>query len=251
MRDFSDTLWASYNYWCSKATEDNCGVGSWVKVGYHKRTPELFDAIIADSVHHISNDFSTLSMSDPCSSARQYFSSYVHKLWGHVQVEDTLIVASEDLSSNPERIWNSITSATGWKAKDGLDFKTFASVRYNAQVQGHGDVSAEKYEPGLYEASGFKPMLTSTRENLDRCWLTDCIWASAISRHAYKSCARSMGSFDAYRSSGNISEVLAKANISEERHIAAALRYMAFQSGRAGQQVKYFQQKLRADAGFE
>lgn len=66
----------------------------------HIRSPELFHEIVEGSINgtFVANP---LLIKKPCMKAASMFRTYIGTLWSNVPVENTLVLASEDLDSNP------------------------------------------------------------------------------------------------------------------------------------------------------
>ena len=113
VRDFSDLLWSSYNYWCSKEYDHPCYEGNhWTVVGVHTRSPRIFHDIVQGSINGTKVN-SPLKGKRPCEEAKNVFRSYVQELWGAVDDEASMVMASEDLEKSPEVIWNRLATKIG------------------------------------------------------------------------------------------------------------------------------------------
>ena len=138
-----------------------------------------------------SNIASPLQDKTPCSTAKTYFKDYMYTLWETIPVENTIIMSSEDLDSNPQYIWERLSKTIGLGNNDKHPkMEEFQKVRYNTQVKwgskGESNkVSIDEFKPGLYFASKFKAVFESTRKALNKCWYDDCMWISKVTGHRY------------------------------------------------------------------
>lgn len=128
-----------------------------------------------------------------CDTGEHIYANFAKYHWTNgVPVEDTIFVSSEELETHPERVWYRIARAAGLNLiHANIQNKGFERVRYNTNsAKGSGHLlDVAKYQPGLYEASDYKPMLNQTRTTLNQCWHNDCIFASLITGYNYSVCA--------------------------------------------------------------
>lgn len=202
IRDYVDWLWSSYNYWCQMDFDDGCdSMTKWIQVGHHDRSPELFHSIamglnttvrvnVTASKEMPELPISVIFKRDMCRFAQTAFQAYIERLWDSVDIENTLIIASEMLESDPGRIADMVNKKLGFEDfnTDVLKLNQFASVRYNTHAASGVDAKqkVETFRPGLYPASGLKPILPETRKFLHGCWSQgDCQWASMVTGWDY------------------------------------------------------------------
>jgi hypothetical protein len=202
IRDYVDWLWSSYNYWCELDLDSNCDpLTKWIQIGTHYRSPEHFhtlamglNATIKANIKSAKEmpdiPVSVVFKRDMCQFALTAFQTYIERLWGSVEIENTLIIASEMLESDPGRVADMIHKKLGFEEfnKDVLKLHQFASVRYNTHAASGVDAQqrVDTFRPGLYEASGNQPILPATRKYLHGCWsLGDCQWASMVTGWDY------------------------------------------------------------------
>ena len=62
------------------------------------------------------------------------YASVMRNMWLKFPVENTLVLASEDLEQSPAHVWRRIATAIGLST-DHPHLKEFGAVRYNAQVR--------------------------------------------------------------------------------------------------------------------
>ena len=190
----------------------------------HTRSPELFHAHILADVNATVDargrpvkPFTPLYNVAPCSKAPFFFSrSLTDSLWATVPRNRTLVLASEELSSDAVAVWHKVAAALDRVFPRALPrfsdlgaetvaalIGNFTQVRINANT-GHINVTAsasggkEQVErravpasattPGLYPASHYHPMLPATRALLSSCWRRDCLLISQATGYIYPSC---------------------------------------------------------------
>src|SRR5690348_9610986 len=113
VRDYADWLWSAYNYWCDEAYDAKCtyASGHWTIPGTHIRTPEQFQKFLNAEIIQKTIIPSPKIMNNACQIANNMFQSQLQSIWNTVPVEDTLILASEELETNPEKTWARIATA--------------------------------------------------------------------------------------------------------------------------------------------
>lgn len=144
VRDYSDWLWSSYNYWCIENIDPFCDlITHWVNAEFHHRSPEHFHSLVtAERVVPTPVDkwyvrpISVVYQENVCSYANRAFYDYVHALWTKIGVENTLIFASEELERNPASIVNKLVQAIGFTHLH-FNVEDFQSVRYNTNKKVH------------------------------------------------------------------------------------------------------------------
>ena len=207
VRNFADWVWSAYNYWCSEK-EGNCDVSNhWTDKVHHKRSSFEFHKIVESTMtmnaSQVSTSVSTpvlnpLQFSSPCDKAKNMYRSYMNKLWSHVDVSNTLVIAGEDLENNPERVWSQVSSSSGMEFKDFLGYdlfmeeiRKFKKYRVNTQDnKGSNEVTDvnNNYAHGTYSISNYEQLKLKTREMLDNCWKNDCMYTSLATGHNYTAC---------------------------------------------------------------
>eukprot|EP01035_Chromulina_nebulosa_P019954 gene19954-25922_t len=124
-RNYADMLWSSYNFWCRWDIDGtSCDSTRWAKVGIHIRSPDIFHEIVSADVYNrpLANDTKNpMFNSRPCAYAGGYYSEFLLlNLWNKMSRNQTIAIASEELSSNPLNVWYKIS-----KRFDGLSYHDF------------------------------------------------------------------------------------------------------------------------------
>ena len=205
VRNFADMLWSSYNFWCKREYDGfACDNTRWIKAGM-VRSPELFhDMVLRDRNGTLKPNDSPLhkgppDMTRPCNNAGGYYSEFLQQLLlSSVPLNQTLVLASEQLETEPLVVWARVShrlkQLTGMSAEEGgatgLNVYSFAlgsflTRRYNPQNAkgGSNSVPMSNYTPGVFRTSGFRPMLNATRALLDKCWFVDCQTITELTGH--------------------------------------------------------------------
>lgn len=135
VREYTDWLWSTYNYWCVEGHDPECDPTShWVNKDLHRRSPELFHKLVTTArtklIQPIVSPLDILYKFEVCSFAKKTFYNYVHELWQSAGVENTLILASEELERDPSSIIGKLVQAIGFSHLH-FNVEEFHSVRYN------------------------------------------------------------------------------------------------------------------------
>ncbi len=185
VRDYTDMLWSSYNFWCKREYDGtNCDYSKWAMPGLHTRSPELFhDLVQADKNHTVGviQPF-WYPMEKPCINAGGYYNEYISMhLYSRKLNNYTIIVASEELDMFPLRVAQRVAHTINYNI-EGIDLSTFNKVRVNTQDNKgtHSLISTDKYLPGRYNISHYQPLLPESRTMINKCWYEDCIAISKI-----------------------------------------------------------------------
>lgn len=217
-RNYADLVWSSYNFWCQRDYDgpEHCDNTRWVKLGVHNRSADsLHEMIVKDKANKLNFHDTPFhdSLVRPCENAGMFVENYLKTLLWNDQAgggkyttrgtdpEHTLVIASEVLEINPLSVWqkisnyfNMITShINGSNNLNNFEFQlgNFSDFRANTQdnkgTQAHTSIAS--YKPGLFAISGYKPLRDDTREILNECWKTDCIFVSEISGFQYPACS--------------------------------------------------------------
>lgn len=192
VRNYADMLWSSYNFWCNREYDRvDCDSTHWVRPLVHVRSPELFHEIVL-------GDFNGTGVRTPlfikraCVFAGGYYSEYLKlQLWPKVPRNATIVVASEELEVDPGRVWMKVAALLLLdKEQSNPQLGNFTNIRVNSQENKGGTHSVLKrdYKPGLFQVSGYKPMMPETREILDKCWQSDCKVISQAAGYLYPAC---------------------------------------------------------------
>jgi hypothetical protein len=179
IRDYSDMLWSSYNFWCKREYDGNdCDYSKWADPALHKRSPGIFHDLISLDANRTANVVQPFyhPMEKPCINAGGYYSEYVAvNLYSRQLHNHTLVIASEELDRYPVSVAMRVAATLDYDIA-GITLSEFKQVRVNTQeAKGATTVVAkEHYTPGLYNISHYQPMLTESRTLLNKCWYEDC-----------------------------------------------------------------------------
>jgi hypothetical protein len=195
IRDYADMLWSSYNFWCKVPYDasSGCGFEKWTVKGIHHRSPDTFhDLIIADRDSNMSvvQPFH-YPMHRPCHNAGGYYSEYIDFNLKVVPREKIIIMASEEMDVAPLNVVHEVVKkmniSVNWEE---FSLGNFSKVRINAQSNKGSSRSTSllHYQPGVYNISDFRPMLSDTRKVLDKCWNADCLEMAKRTGFRYKAC---------------------------------------------------------------
>eukprot|EP00588_Corethron_pennatum_P035015 CAMPEP_0194346302 /NCGR_PEP_ID=MMETSP0171-20130528/105348_1 /TAXON_ID=218684 /ORGANISM="Corethron pennatum, Strain L29A3" /LENGTH=610 /DNA_ID=CAMNT_0039113407 /DNA_START=172 /DNA_END=2005 /DNA_ORIENTATION=+ len=179
VRDMADFEWARYNFWCSPLIDADCEHFSrWTVVGTHHRSPEDFHRKILEKA---GGDFMP-----HYASVRDYYTRTVAATDLRLTV-----LSAEMLKHDIGRVWEIVQRAaheqTGVELRRHPDLKTLQTMVVNSNNNKGVDVATSEAaadgEPvgdGLYEISGYRPMLDETRA-LIHSWWDECEHIANIS----------------------------------------------------------------------
>jgi len=179
VRDMADFEWARYNFWCSPLIDADCEHFSrWTVVGTHHRSPEDFHRKILEKA---GGDFMP-----HYASVRDYYTRTVAATDLRLTV-----LSAEMLKHDIGRVWEIVQRAaheqTGVELRRHPDLKTLQTMVVNSNNNKGVDVATSEAaadgEPvgdGLYEISGYRPMLDETRA-LIHSWWDECEHIAKIS----------------------------------------------------------------------
>lgn len=212
VRNYADMVWSSYNYWCNWMFDGiTCDSTRWVKIGLHSRSPEYFSDIVNGDINGTFVPNPLHDIRRPCSFGGGYYSEYLKfHLWLTVPKNNVVVIASEQLEAQPLRVWQRVVDKMQIPYPlSTLDLGNFTRVRYNTQDHRGPLVSIDKelYQPGLFAVSGFRPMFPETRQQLDKCWVNDCVILSYYSQHVYDACKKE---YELMVSENKLTELIAK-----------------------------------------
>lgn len=80
------------------------------------------------------------------------FRAYIDTLWSNVPVENTLILSSEDLDSQPQLVWSKISKSVGLSSHHP-SLAEFDKVRYNTQADLHSRGESKTVPTHEYKVS--------------------------------------------------------------------------------------------------
>lgn len=191
-RDYADLMWSAYNFWCTAAYDIRCPSTHWVNAYHNYRSPGMFHELaVAKSRPHktVLSPIDHFGFSNLTNN--NFFRSFVTTMWRHnVSHEAILVVASESLAAETDKMVNKMVAFIGLDAQHVVqqNVSKLAHERTNTNNhKGTGTVDAT-FTPGLYRASGFKPMLAGTRALLHKSWWHDCLWLSNYTGFQYPAC---------------------------------------------------------------
>lgn len=138
-RDFSDMLWATYNFWCSPSYDgpEHCTDARWANRDHHYRSPEMFhEMVIAQAQGKLQYGYPhPLRYRVVYPPSRGIYQNYAAAFEsGGVRRDRVLLLACPQLSSNVTTIWSRLVASLnatdkGIVAHPGLDH--FGRVRVN------------------------------------------------------------------------------------------------------------------------
>lgn len=124
-----------------------------------------------------------------------YGKTIFRKLWTEAAAvfgkERILTIAQPMLESRPEEVWKAILQKLEYsRFQRHRGIKAFKAVRFNTQMLKGEDVSVKmaSFTTGTYGISGNGEILPETRSFFNTCWLTDCLWASAVTGYSFPAC---------------------------------------------------------------
>jgi hypothetical protein len=186
VRNATNFAWAAYNFWCLFGVE-KCAPGAWA-TKQSLRTPEHFQTLIEMPVEINHSRFGCERFADLFTSTVKYISTVTRKL--------PLVLAIEALetSASRERQLDRLNTYINKNLNTSiaLDIHSFVHVNAGALLSARGEgmiaaagIDKEEDRSGTYEISGFRCMLPSTIELMDRCW-RECREVANLSEFPYK-----------------------------------------------------------------
>ena len=180
VRDYTDMLWSSYNFWCKREYDgDQCDFSKWANAALHRRSPALFHDLVQLDANRTAGVVQPFHypMEKPCINAGGYFTEYLDlHLYSRNLHNHTILVASEELDAFPLHVAHRVASITGHNI-EGIDLSKFQQVRVNTQEAKGTDatIAIDKYTPGRYNISQYQPVWAESRTLLGQCWREDCL----------------------------------------------------------------------------
>jgi hypothetical protein len=185
LRDVADMLWSAYNFWCLDGHDPNCSPGKHTSKTA-SRSPEHFHRLVV--AHQEMGGGIALTKTGNCYKEELQEAT---NLFGAANV---LVLKSESMLTASEKrlavhqiqsfLWR--TESPAEAARVWLEEQSSFLYRVNSghSVAGRGEksvtiarMSAEDREAkGLYEVSGFQPMLPETRRLIHQRWRDECDW---------------------------------------------------------------------------
>lgn len=194
IRDYADMLWSSYNFWCKVPYDPvGCNFEKWTIDGVHFRSPDTFQELIVadrDSNMSVLQPFH-YPMQRPCHNAGGYYSEFIDFNLKPVPRKKIIVVASEEMDVAPMKVIKTVVTGINVSVNwDEFSLGNFTKVRINAQSNKGSSRSTSllRYQPGIYNISGLRPMLETSRQVLDKCWKADCLEMAKRTGYKYKAC---------------------------------------------------------------
>jgi hypothetical protein len=179
VRDYTDMLWSSYNFWCKREYDgDECDYSKWANPAHHRRSPQLFHDLVSLDANWTAGVVQPFyyPMEKPCINAGGYYTEYLKMhLFSRGLGNKTIIIASEELDHDPGTVAQRVASTIAYNIT-GIDLSAFKQVRVNTQ-EAKGTtavVPIDQYTPGRYNISNYQPLLPESRTLLNKCWKEDC-----------------------------------------------------------------------------
>lgn len=175
VRDYADTLWAAFNFWCIKHFDPDCHPGTdWTDSTTGYRSPELFhEFVMAERVTGVVRNALESPYTTPL-----VFTDKIRAYERIVGKGNVLVLDADALTSSTRSTWLEIAKFAGLSPHHP-SLPLFRARRYNAQDRfEHRGASSYKasanHVTGLYAASGHRPMLDHTRRMIHAAWHRDC-----------------------------------------------------------------------------
>lgn len=185
IRDYTDMLWSSYNFWCKREYDGtNCDYSKWADAALHTRSPELFQELVQADRNRTPGVVQPFyyPMERPCINAGGYYSEYFSLHLGARGLQNrTVIIASEELDAFPLQVAQRVARTIHYNI-DGIDLSVFNKHRVNTQEHKGttNTISIDKYLPGRYNISHYQPLLPASRALVNQCWREDCLALSKM-----------------------------------------------------------------------
>jgi hypothetical protein len=183
VRDAAHYAWAAYNFWCIASIE-YCRHPGQFTAKNATRSPEHFDQFVRTEGSQFS-----------CPAVKDLFTTTVRQMEKVLKFRP--LVVSVDALSSPEfevahltRLEKYLNKALN--ASIVLDKTKFERVNSGALLSGRGAQKSagenKTLSDGVYEISGFRPLLPQTAEYITSCW-GSCKDVAAMSKFPYKCAA--------------------------------------------------------------
>jgi len=185
-RDYTDMLWAAYNFWCKPEYDGStCSTANyWTDPALHTRSPEVFHELVQADKNHTEGVVHPFwfPMEKPCVNAKNYYSGvYTHLRELTLHNNSIIVIASEELDVYPLQVAQRVAKAINYDI-EAIDLTGFTEVRVNTQVNKGANslINKAKHLPGRYNISQYLPLLPESRAMINKCWNEDCIALSKI-----------------------------------------------------------------------
>ena len=174
-RDYTDMLWAAYNFWCKPEYDGStCSTATyWTDPALHKRSPEVFHELVQADKNHTDGVLHPfwIPMEKPCVNAKNYYSGvYTHLRQHKLKNNSIIVIASEELDAYPLQVAQRVAKVINYDIEE-IDLIGFSEVRVNTQVYKGANslINKAKYVPGRYNISHYQPLLPESRAMIDKC----------------------------------------------------------------------------------
>ena len=205
----------------------------WAHKPFNRSADLLHDMIIKDKAGVLTKHDAPFhgDLIRPCVNGGGFVKEHVEgRLWTDrpgqfitraTDPEHTLLMASEELETNPLLTWSKIakhfnmkvhvesgdtklpeevlaamTAASAANGSTPMEYNfrlgDFRDIRKNTQEKKGADLSipVSQYRPGLFSISNYEPLREDSRALLDECWGDDCVWVSQMTGYTYPVCAK-------------------------------------------------------------
>jgi hypothetical protein len=186
LRDVADMLWSAYNFWCLQDHDPDCSPGKHTSKTA-SRSPEHFHRLVVS--HQQMGGGIALTKTGNCYEEELREAT---NIFGEANLlalkSESMLTASEKREAVHQIqsfLWGE--RPPGAAASDWMEEQSRSIYRVNSgrSIDGRGEksvlaasaISTEDSEAkGLYEISGFQPMLPETRRLIYRRWHEECDW---------------------------------------------------------------------------
>ena len=159
VRNPADYAWAGFNYWTHTYDKYEFAPARWVHSGYNYRTPELFHEYV---------------VSGGLLKGGDTFPHIIREFTGKIRRVEAERIPFKIVSQ--ETIASSLTSVAMFiGVRDYFPMKnTRINSGYKVANRGAGASDTDTHASGVYEISGYRGMLASTRQYIQEKELSDC-----------------------------------------------------------------------------
>jgi hypothetical protein len=181
VRNVADRAWAAYNYWCIPSADGNA-TGSCVPGAYTQketvRSPEIFDEWVHGGKHY------------QCSTYESVYTNLINSLTKITEVPP-IVISMDSLRTEEGKATQVLRLEKYLQERLQLPFISLNATllkRYNAgeliSNRGASRVAHDSASEGVYEVSGYRPLLNRTRAKIMTCW-KECKEVAKLSMFPY------------------------------------------------------------------
>lgn len=188
VRDVADMLWAAYNYWCIFGVDSQCVPGARTDLS-SQRSPKQFHSMVERAL--------PMGGGVPLNIDGSCYRAELELAVLRFGKENVMVVKSEDFLDNDRKLGqlHRVASfvgvyeqSTNWIRVESMKMQK-VNAGYHIRNRGeHAISNMTGLMNGLYEVSGFVPMLETTRKLLYSRWLKECIWLRIKFAIVYDAC---------------------------------------------------------------